>query len=501
MSKEVGITVSKNDNFSEWYTQVVVKAELADYAPVKGLIVLRPDGYSIWESIKESLDKKLKETGHRNGFLPVLIPESLLGKEKEHFEGFNPEVFWVTHSGNSELGDKLALRPTSETLAYSLYSKWIKSWRDLPLKINFWNTALRAEIKGTKPFLRTSEFLWQEGHTVHANKDEAEKEVADILQLYKKIIEEELAIPVITGKKSENDKFVGAVYTDTLESLMPDGKALQMGTSHFLGQNFSKPFDVKYLNETNTETFAWQTSWGVSWRLIGGMIMTHGDDKGLILPPKIAPIQVVIIPIYYSDDEKEIVIKEAKKIKELLTGTFTFPTKSWKNLRVHLDDREQLTPGFKFNDWEMKGIPIRIEIGPKDIAKNQFVLVRRQNRTKTSINRADSTKMEEVQEEPVALQEKISYELENIQKEMFDAAKKILDERVVRVSEYQQFKEELDNGKMIDCSWCGNQTCEDKIKEETGADLRVIPSNNTKAETCIYCKNSGTTNVLFARGY
>jgi prolyl-tRNA synthetase len=319
--------------------------------------------------------------------------------------------------------------------------------------------------------------------------------------LYKKTIEEELAVPVITGKKSEKDKFVGAVYTDTLESIMPDGKALQMGTSHFLGQNFSKPFDVKYLDENNRETFAWQTSWGVSWRLIGGMIMIHGDDKGLILPPKIAPIQVVIIPIYYSDDEKEIVIKEAKKIKELLTGTFTFPTKSWKNLRVHLDDREQLTPGFKFNDWEMKGIPIRIEIGPKDIAKNQFVLVRRQNRTKTSINRADSTKMEEVQEEPVALQEKISYELENIQKEMFDAAKKILDERVVRVSEYQKFKEELDNGKMIDCSWCGNQTCEDKIKEETGADLRVIPSNNTKAETCIYCKNSGTTNVLFARGY
>ena len=479
MSKEVGITVSKNDNFSEWYTQVVIKAELADYAPVKGLIVLRPDGYSIWESIKESLDKKLKETGHRNGFLPVLIPESLLGKEKEHFEGFNPEVFWVTHSGNSELGDRLALRPTSETLAYTLYSKWIKSWRDLPLKINFWNTALRAEIKGTKPFLRTSEFLWQEGHTVHANKDEAEKEVADILQLYKKIIEEELAIPVITGKKSENDKFVGAVYTDTLESLMPDGKALQMGTSHFLGQNFSKPFDVKYLDETNTETFAWQTSWGVSWRLIGGMIMTHGDDKGLILPPKIAPIQVVIIPIYYTNDDKDSVIQKAHQIKDDLSKI---------DLRVHLDDREQLTPGFKFNDWEMKGIPIRIEIGPKDIAKKQVVLVRRHNRTKTSLN-MDS------------LTEEISSELKNIQKEMFDAAKKILDERVVRVSEYQQFKEQLDNGKMIDCSWCGNQTCEDKIKEETGADIRVIPSDNTKAETCIYCKNSGTANVLFARGY
>jgi len=479
LSKEIGITVSKSENFSEWYTQVVIKAELADYAPVKGLIVLRPDGYSIWESIKESLDKKLKETGHRNGFLPVLIPESLLAKEKEHFEGFNPEVFWVTHSGNSEIGDRLALRPTSETLAYSLFSKWIRSWRDLPLKINFWNSALRAEIKGTKPFLRTSEFLWQEGHTVHATKDEAEKEVADILELYKKTIEEELAVPVVTGKKSEKDKFVGAVYTNTLESLMPDGKALQMGTSHFLGQNFSKPFDVKYLDENNSETFAWQTSWGVSWRLIGGMIMTHGDDKGLVLPPKVAPIQVVIIPIYYSKEDKENVLQKACQIKDSLSNN---------DIRVHLDDREQLTPGFKFNDWEMRGIPIRIEIGPKDIAKNQIVLARRHNQTKISLDIDGLT-------------EKTLSELKNIQKEMFDAAKKILDERVVRVSEYQQFKKELENGKMIDCSWCGNQTCEDKIKEETSADLRVIPSDNTKAETCIYCKNSGTTNVLFARGY
>ena len=479
MSKEIGITVSKSENFSEWYTQVVIKAELADYAPVKGLIVLRPDGYSIWESIKESLDKKLKETGHRNGFLPVLIPESLLAKEKEHFEGFNPEVFWVTHSGTSEIGDRLALRPTSETLAYSLFSKWIRSWRDLPLKINFWNSALRAEIKGTKPFLRTSEFLWQEGHTVHATKDEAEKEVADILELYKKTIEEELAVPVVTGKKSEKDKFVGAVYTNTLESLMPDGKALQMGTSHFLGQNFSKPFDVKYLDENNSETFAWQTSWGVSWRLIGGMIMTHGDDKGLVLPPKVAPIQVVIIPIYHSKEDKENVLQKACQIKDSLSNN---------DIRVHLDDREQLTPGFKFNDWEMRGIPIRIEIGPKDIAKNQIVLARRHNQTKISLDMDGLT-------------EKTLSELKNIQKEMFDAAKKILDERVVRVSEYQQFKKELENGKMIDCSWCGNQTCEDKIKEETGADLRVIPSDNTKAETCIYCKNSGTTNVLFARGY
>ena len=480
MNKEVGITASKDDDFSEWYTQVIIKAELADYAPVKGLIVLRPDGYSIWESIKESLDKKLKETGHRNGFLPVLIPESLLGKEKKHFEGFNPEVFWVTHSGDSEIGDRLALRPTSETLAYSLYSKWIKSWRDLPLKINFWNSALRAEITGTKPFLRTSEFLWQEGHTVHATRIEAEKEVMEILNIYKKTIEEELAIPVITGKKSEKDKFVGAIYTTTLESLMPDGKALQMGTSHFLGQNFSKPFEVKYLDVNNVETYAWQASWGVSWRLIGGMIMTHSDDKGLVLPPKLAPIQVVIIPIYYSKEDREKMILEANKIKDSLSNN---------NIRVELDSRDNLTPGFKFNDWELKGIPIRIEIGPKDIAKNQVVMARRYNQTKDDIN------LDKVSET-------LNLELENIQQQMFVNAKKILDEKVVRVSEYQQFKEELKNGKMIDCSWCGNQTCEDKIKEETGADLRVIPFDNTqKSETCIYCKNSGTTNALFAKGY
>lgn len=480
MSKEVGITVSKNEDFSEWYTQIIIKAELADYAPVKGLIVLRPDGYSIWESIKESLDKKLKETGHRNGFLPILIPESLLEKEKEHFEGFNPEVFWVTHSGESEIGDRLALRPTSETLAYSLYSKWIKSWRDLPLKINFWNTALRAEIKGTKPFIRTSEFLWQEGHTVHATKDEAEKEVMEILKIYKKTIEEEIAVPVVTGKKSEKDKFVGAVYTVTLESLMPDGKALQMGTSHFLGQNFSKPFDVKYLDENNVETFAWQTSWGMSWRLIGGMIMTHSDDKGLVLPPKLAPIQVVIIPIYYSKEDRGKIVQEAKKIQDVLTDV---------EIRTQLDDRDQVTPGFKFHDWELKGIPIRIEIGPKDVAKNQVVMARRYNQTKDSIS-IDK------------LSGAIAAELENIQQHMFDAAKKIFDERISAVSQYEQFKAELENGKMLSCSWCGKQECEDKIKEETGAELRVIPSDDgKKVETCIYCKDNGAANVLFARGY
>ena len=373
MGKEIGVTVKKSEDFSEWYTQTVIKSELVDYAPVKGLIVLRPDGYSIWESLKSSLDKKFADTGHRNGFLPTLIPESLLTKEKDHFAGFNPEVFWVTKSGDGELGDRLALRPTSETLAYTLFAKWIRSWRDLPLKINFWNTALRAEIKATKPFLRTSEFLWQEGHTVHVNSEEAEKEVTDILELYKKTVEEELAIPVITGKKSEKEKFVGAVYTLTMESLMPDGKALQMGTSHFLGQNFSKPFELKYADKENVESYAWQTSWGVSWRLIGGMIMVHGDDRGLVLPPRVAPIQVIIIPIYYSDEDKGKIEKISKEIEEKLKDA---------KIRVQVDNREQLTPGIKFNEWEMKGIPLRIEIGPKDLEKNQVTFARRHNRQK-----------------------------------------------------------------------------------------------------------------------
>ena len=452
MGKEIGITVKKSEDFSEWYTQTVIKSELVDYAPVKGLIVLRPDGYSIWESLKSSLDKKFSATGHRNGFLPTLIPESLLTKEKDHFAGFNPEVFWVTKSGEGELGDRLALRPTSETLAYTMFAKWIRSWRDLPLKINFWNTALRAEIKATKPFLRTSEFLWQEGHTVHMKSEEAEKEVTDILELYKKTVEEELAIPVITGKKSEKEKFVGAVYTFTMESLMPDGKALQMGTSHFLGQNFSKPFELKYADKENVESYAWQTSWGVSWRLIGGMIMVHGDDRGLVLPPRVAPIQVIIIPIYYSDEDKEKIQTISKEIEEKLKNA---------EIRVQVDNREQLTPGFKFNDWEMKGVPIRIEIGPKDLEHDKVVLVRRHNQQK--------------QEHPInGLVEKIVTDLDNIHSDMFSDAQKILTDRTVNVETYDEFKSELEKGMLIKTAICDNPSCEEKIKEETGADIREI---------------------------
>src|SRR2546428_7218914 len=376
MSKEIGITVKKNENFSEWYTQVVLKAQLADYAPVKGLIVLRPYGYSIWESLKSSIDQKLKATGHENAFLPVLIPESLLSKEADHFAGFTPEVFSVTHSGDAEIGDRLALRPTSETLAYSMYSKWIKSWRDLPLKINFWNSALRAEIKSTKLLLRTSEFLWQEGHTVHSTKEEAEEEVMIILEIYKKTVEEELAIPVITGKKSEKEKFVGAVYTTTMESVMPDGRALQMGTSHFLGQNFSKPFDVKFLDKQNIETFGWQTSWGISWRLIGALVMMHGDDKGLLLPPYIAPVQIVIVPIF-RDKEAKVIKLKAHEISNVLRKS---------GIRVLVDERDEYTSGWKFNEWEVKGVPLRINLGPRDIKNASLELVRRDTMQKTTVN-------------------------------------------------------------------------------------------------------------------
>ena len=441
---------------------------------------MRPDGYSISESLKSSLDKKFSATGHRNGFLPILIPESLLGKEKDHFAGFNPEVFWVTKSGENEIGDRLALRPTSETLAYTLFAKWIRSWRDLPLKINFWNTALRAEIKATKPFLRTSEFLWQEGHTVHMQKDEAEKEVTDILALYKKTVEEELAIPVITGKKSEKEKFVGAVYTLTMESLMPDGKALQMGTSHFLGQNFSKPFDVKYADKDNVESFAWQTSWGVSWRLIGGMIMVHGDDNGLVLPPRVAPIQVIIIPIYYSDEDKEKIKSVSDDIIEKLQAS---------NIRVQVDNREQLTPGFKFNDWEMKGIPLRIEIGPKDLEKNKVTFARRHNRQKDEQN-IDG------------LVERVVSELDKIHDDMFADAQKILDDKTVNVETYDEFKVELEKGRLIKAPLCDNLDCEEKIKEETSADIRVITDDSQDTSSkCIKCQNQSVIRPLFARGY
>ncbi|KAG2477924.1 MAG: Prolyl-tRNA synthetase [Nitrosopumilales archaeon] len=347
------------------------------------------------------------------------------------------------------------------------------------MKMNFWNTALRAEIKGTKPFLRTSEFLWQEGHTVHATQEEAEKEVMAILDIYKKTVEDDLAIPVLTGKKSEGEKFVGAVYTTTMESIMPDGKALQMGTSHFLGQNFSKPFEVKYSDKNNVENFAWQTSWGVSWRWIGAMIMTHGDDKGLVLPPKVAPIQVVIVPIYYNEKDAQTVLQKTKEIQKSLQE---------QNIRVFVDERKELTPGYKFNDWELKGVPLRVEVGPKDIEKQKVVLVKRYNREKQDLSFSDISKIQNV--------------LDDIQKEMLAAARKILDEMIIDVSDYSQFKSAIEKGGFLRSFWCGKEQCEEKIKEETGADIRVIPFDaDDSSGKCVYCSNQSEFKVIFARGY
>jgi prolyl-tRNA synthetase len=479
--ESVGITVKKNVDFTEWYTQVVLKTGIADYAPVKGFIVLRPYGYAIWDSLREILDKRLKETGHQNAFLPVLIPASLLAKEKHHFAGFTPEVFWVTKAGDNELDEKLALRPTSETLAYSIFSKWITSYRNLPLKINFWNTALRAEIKSTKPLIRTSEFLWQEGHTVHATEEEAEQEVMMILDIYKDIIENYLAVPVITGYKSDSGKFVGAKYTLTLESLMPvEGKALQMGTSHHLGQNFSKPFGIKYLDKDSKEHFAWQTSWGISWRLIGALIMLHGDDTGLILPPQIAPIQVVIVPIHKNKDVKSVKEKASELESELRRA----------GIRAYMDDRDEYTPGWKFYEWEMKGVPLRINIGPKDIEKQEVEFVRRDTKERRSVER-------------LKLVDVANSLLDGIQDSLLSKATKFLHESTFRPVNFQEFRSILESkGGLVVAGWCGQEECELKIKEETGAEIRVIPlyQKDTPA-TCIYCGRESKKAAIYARAY
>ena len=481
--KVIGITAKKNDDFSEWFSQVVEKAGLADYISAKGFIVLKPYGYAIWESIREYLDKKLKETGHNNGFLPCLIPESILNKEEDHFKGFSPEVFWVTHSGDSKLNEKLALRPTSEALLYSIFPKWISSYRDLPLRINFWNTALRAEIKSTKPFIRNSEFLWQEGHTIHASKKEAEDQVIMILDIYKNLIERILSIPTITGYKSNKEKFVGADYTTTLEGMMPDGKALQLGTSHNLGKNFSKPFEIKFLNSENNEEFAWQTSWGTSWRLIGAIIMVHGDEQGLILPPMIAPIQIIIIPIYKNNNEK-LVKESATLLKNNLSEL---------GYRVFVDERNEYTAGWKYNEWEVKGVPIRINIGQRDIENNTIEIVRRDKKQKQIISL-------------IKLKENIEKIFDNIQNDLYDTAEKYLKEKTRIILNYTDFVKTMqEQGGFILCGWCGNEECEMKIKEETGADIRVIPFDqkelNEELANCVYCKNKAEKIAVFARAY
>ena len=478
---DIGVTVNKSENFSEWYTQVILKSELADYAPVKGCMIFRELSYAIWEKIQEIFDAKIKATGHKNVYFPLFIPEHFLKKEAEHFEGFVPEVAWVTMGGDTPLEEKLALRPTSETIMYATFAKWIRSWRDLPVKINQWCNIIRWDTKGTKLFLRTREFLWQEGHTVHATKEEADKEVMQILNEYKDLMENYLAIPVLKGKKSEREKFPGALYTTCLEAIMPDGKALQMATSHHLGQNFSKVFKIKFLDKEEKEQYAWQTSWGFSTRLIGALVMVHGDDKGLVLPPKIAPIQVVIVPIPYKDVDTEQILAKAKEIYEKLHKN---------GIQVVLDDRTEYTPGWKFNDWELKGVPIRIEIGPRDLKQGQVTLARRDTFEKTAVKEENVT-------------DAVTKLLEDIQRNLFKKAKGILEENITTVTAYKDFKKILkEKGGFIRACWCGSSDCEKNVKEETGATIRIVPLEKEKIfANCIYCGEEAKEVVYFARSY
>lgn len=470
---------SKEKDFSQWYVDVVRKAELADYTIIKGCMVIRPYGYGLWENMQAGLDRRIKETGHKNAYFPLFIPESLLKKEAEHVKGFAPELAWVTEGGSQKLEERLAIRPTSEAIICSLYSKWVRSWRDLPILINQWVNIVRWE-KVTRLFLRTTEFLWQEGHTAHKNEQEAEEETLKILnQVYRDYIENDLAIPVIIGRKTEKEKFAGALHTYTLEALMTDGKVLQAGTSHNLGQNFAKAFNIKYLDEDQQEKYVWQTSWGTTTRLIGALVMVHGDDRGLNLPPKVAPVQVIIIPIMFDKTKKEV----RNKAEDIITILK-------KDFRVEIDGRDEYTPGWKFNEWEMKGVPLRLEIGPKDLAKGQVMVVRRDTGEKMAVK----------EEKLVETVEKL---LNNIQENLFNKAKSFLQKNIREVSDYNKFKEVIEKKRgLIKTYWCGNKDCEDKIKEETKASIRCIPFEQEEASgKCIYCGKESSTLVYFARAY
>lgn len=469
---------SKEEDFSQWYIDVILKTQLADYAPVKGCMIIRPYGYTLWENMKTLLDDRFKKTGHVNAYFPLFIPEYLLKKEAEHVEGFAPEVAWVTHGGQEQLAERIAVRPTSETIVCSMYSKWINSWRDLPVLINQWANVVRWE-KSTRPFLRTAEFLWQEGHTAHATEEEAEEETLKMLEVYRDFVENDLAIPVIKGRKTEKEKFAGALRTYSIEALMSDGRALQAGTSHNLGQHFAKVFDIRYLNKNGELEYVWQTSWGVSTRLIGAIIMTHGDNRGLKLPPKVAPIQAVIVPIANSEN-KDFVLNKARETYESIKNKF----------RVKLDDRDEYTPGWKYNEWEMKGVPVRIEIGPRDIEKKQLVLVRRDTGAKSFIKQE--------------LLEKSLFELlSDIQKNMFVQAKSFMEKNTHTVSNFSEFSTIIKEKRgFIKTMWCGDQKCEENIKEKTGATIRCLPLNQEKvADKCIFCGDEAKYLAYFARAY
>lgn len=470
----------KSEDFSRWYVDVIRRAELADYAPMKGMMVIRPYGYAIWENIQQLLDRRIKASGHVNAYFPLFIPESFLRKEMEHLKGFAPEVAWVTHGGQEELEERLAVRPTSEAIIGAMYSKWIQSWRDLPVLINQWANVVRWE-KVTRPFLRTTEFLWQEGHTAHATEEEAREETIKILNLYREFIETELAIPVIAGKKTAREKFAGALETYSVEALMSDGRALQMGTSHHLGQHFSKVFNIRFEDSNQNLQYVWQTSWGVSTRLIGAVIMSHGDDSGLKLPPHIAPIQVIIIPISIGR-WKETVLPVAMNLEKKLMAM---------GIRVKLDGREEYTPGWKFAEYEMRGVPLRLEIGPKDIKQQQVVLVRRDSGEKM-IAGMDN------------LEAKITNLLEEIQRSLFNQALEFQHQNTRDVDNYEDFKKIIEEKRgFLRAWWCGREACEEAIKEETAATIRVIPLDKIKEGEghCLYCGQAASEYVYFARAY
>jgi len=464
------------EDFAQWYTDVVRKAELADYTDVKGFVAIRPYGYAIWENIQKYADEKFKKVGVTNLYMPVLIPESLLNKEKDHVEGFAPEVAWVTYGGGEELEERLCIRPTSETIMSTMYSKWVSSWRDLPILGNQWCSVLRWE-KETRPFLRSREFLWQEGHTVHETAEEAKALTLQMLDIYADVVENLLAIPVLKGEKTEKEKFAGAENTYTVETLMIDGRALQSGTSHYFGQNFAKPFDIKFQNREGKEEYAYQTSWGISTRLIGAVIMAHGDNRGLKLPPKVAPIQVVVVPIA---QHKEGVLDKTKELSKALS----------KKFRVKLDDRDNYSPGFKFNHWEMRGVPLRVEMGPRDIENGEAVLVRRDTQSKETV------KLENIESRVEEL-------LEEIQRDMYNVCLERRKAKTTEAYSLEEIAKNLDeNQGYVKAMWCGDRACEDKVKEVTGAPSRCIPFNQEHlSDKCAICGKKAEKMVVFGRQY
>ncbi|MFQ6015998.1 MAG: proline--tRNA ligase [Anaerolineae bacterium] len=469
----------RSRDYSRWYTDVVQQAELADYAPVRGCMVIRPYGYALWENIQGSLDRMFKETGHHNAYFPLFIPESFIKKEAEHVEGFAPELAVVTHGGGKKLEEPLVVRPTSETIINAMFAKWIRSYRDLPLLINQWCNIVRWEMR-PRLFLRTLEFLWQEGHTAHATAEEAEAEAERMLGVYQEFLEEYAAIPVIAGRKSESEKFPGAVHTYTLEAMMGDKRALQSCTSHNLGQNFAKVFGTQFQNEKNELEYVWQTSWGLTTRTVGAVVMVHGDDQGLVLPPRLAPIQVIIIPIWTSAEEKEMVTAAVGRVKEGLASL----------VKLHVDDREEYSPGWKFNEWELKGVPLRVEIGPKDVAKEQAVLVRRDTGKKETVPQAD-------------LARRVEDLLEEVQSNLYQQALRFRQENSYEIEDYGQFKQTMEEkGGFIHVHWCGSAACEAAIKEDTKATLRCIPfEQDGKKGQCVYCGKEAEDKVIFAKAY